>query len=166
MVYNCLTNFLPTSYPTSYQFLTNFLPTSHQLLTNFFPISYHLLTSFLPTLYTCIESEGGKETRIRDETVTMATTNLGGKGYSPATPPTTPPCDELPCVKVEGISASWSYERAKLVLSNISVEVNKVSWKCCVWVGASKYLLCTRYMYSFLFSYVVHCGAQLLGSVQ
>lgn len=105
-----------------------------------------LFTTFLSTLYTCIESEGGKETRIRDETVAMATTNLGGEGYSPAMPPTTPPPDELPCVKVEGISASWSYERAKLVLSNISMEVKKVSWKCCVWVRASKCLLSTSYM--------------------
>ena len=46
---------------------------------------------------------------------------------SPATPPATAPSDESPCVKVEGISASWSYERERLVLNNISMEVNKVS---------------------------------------
>ena len=46
---------------------------------------------------------------------------------SPATPHATTPSDESPCVKVEGISASWSYERERLVLNNISMEVNKVS---------------------------------------
>ena len=36
-------------------------------------------------------------------------------------------------MKVEGISASWSYEREKMVLSNISMEVNKVSqWDYCI----------------------------------
>ena len=45
----------------------------------------------------------------------------------PATPPATPPPAESLCVRVDGISASWSYEREKLVLSNISLEVNKVS---------------------------------------
>ena len=46
---------------------------------------------------------------------------------SPATPLATAPSDELSCVKVEGISASWSYERERLVLNNISMEVNKVN---------------------------------------
>ena len=87
------------------------------------------LTNFLPTLYTCTESEGEKETRIKSETVT---TKLGGEGYSPGRPLATPPLDESLCVKVKDISASWSYEREKLVLSNISMEVNKVSWRCCV----------------------------------
>ena len=45
----------------------------------------------------------------------------------PATPPATPPPAESLCVRVDGISASWSYEREKLVLSNISLEVNKVN---------------------------------------
>jgi len=45
----------------------------------------------------------------------------------PATPPATPPPAESPSVRVDGISASWSYEREKLVLSSISLEVNKVS---------------------------------------
>ena len=74
----------------------------------------------MPTLYTSIESGGDKETRIKSETVT---TKLGGEGYSPATPYP----DASPCVKVKDISASWNYEREKLVLSNISMEVNKVS---------------------------------------
>ena len=38
-----------------------------------------------------------------------------------------PPSDEPPCVKMEGISASWSYETEKMVLNDISMEVNKVS---------------------------------------
>jgi len=45
----------------------------------------------------------------------------------PATPPATPPPTESPCVRVDGISASWSYDSEKLVLSSISLEVNKVS---------------------------------------
>ena len=50
-----------------------------------------------------------------------------------ATPPATLPLDVPPCVKVEGISASWSYESEKMVLSNISMEVNKVSqWDYCI----------------------------------
>ena len=34
-------------------------------------------------------------------------------------------------VKVEGLSASWSYEREKLVLNDISFEVNKVCQDNC-----------------------------------
>ena len=83
-----------------------------------------LLTNFMPTLCTSTESGGDKETRIKSETVT---TKLGGEAYSPARPPATPPPDASPCVKVKDISASWSYEREKLVLSNISMEVKKVS---------------------------------------
>ena len=79
-----------------------------------------LLTNFMPTLCTSTESGGDKETRIKSETVT---TKLGGEAYSPATPSP----DASPCVKVKDISASWSYEREKLVLSNISMEVKKVS---------------------------------------
>ena len=59
--------------------------------------------------------------------VTNPDTKVCGKAIFPATPPATPPPAESPCVRVDGISASWSYEREKMVLSNISLEVNKVS---------------------------------------
>ena len=56
---------------------------------------------------------------------------LGSSMLSPPTsPPASPPATPLPaeslCVRVEGVSASWSYDKEKLVLSNINLEVNKV----------------------------------------
>ena len=93
-----------------------------------------LLSTFLHTYthtHTHIlhpESEDGKETKTKVQTVTT-TPNviLSAKECIPATPPATPPSDEPPCVKMEGISASWSYETEKMVLNDISMEVNKVS---------------------------------------
>ena len=85
----------------------------------------------------CSESE--KSAKLGSRTPNISTlndfTNLDTKPSMekflpvtpPATPPATPPPAESPSVRVDGISASWSYERETLVLSSISLEVNKVS---------------------------------------
>lgn len=73
----------------------------------------------------CVQNTGDvckKDCRINVNSHTEPSAPL-----SPAMPPATAPSDESPCVKVESISASWSYEREKLVLNNISMEVNKVN---------------------------------------
>lgn len=73
----------------------------------------------------CVQNTGDickKECRIIVDSRTEPSAPL-----SPAMPPATAPSDESPCVKMQGISASWSYEREKQVLNNINMEVNKVS---------------------------------------
>ena len=89
-------------------------------------------------IHLCIHySESKENEKLRNQTpnatstLNSVDTKLSKKGLlpvtPPATPPATPPPAESPCVRVDGISASWSYESEKLVLSNISLEVNKVS---------------------------------------
>ena len=86
----------------------------------------------------CSESEEGEKLRTQTLDPTSTLNNVSNQDTkpsverffpvtSPATPPATPPPAESPCVRVDGISVSWSYEREKLVLSNVSLEVNKVS---------------------------------------
>ena len=89
-------------------------------------------------IHLCIHYSESKESeKLRNQTpnatptLNSVDTKPSKKGFlhvtPPATPPATPPPAESPCVRVDGISASWSYESEKLVLSNISLEVNKVS---------------------------------------
>ena len=73
-------------------------------------------------------SESEESETLRTQTQN-ATSTPSWNGVLPVTPPVTPPPadHESPCLRVDGISASWSYDREKLVLSKISLEVNKVS---------------------------------------
>jgi len=83
----------------------------------------------------CSESEESEKLRTQTPNTSPTLNNVSNQDtkpsvgrFFPVTPPATPPPPaESPCVRVDGISASWSYEREKLVLSNVSLEVNKVS---------------------------------------
>ena len=76
----------------------------------------------------CSESEESEKLRTQTLDPTSTLNNVSNQDtkpsverFFPVMSPATPPA-ESPCVRVDGISASWSYEREKLVLSNICDE--------------------------------------------
>jgi len=78
----------------------------------------------------CSESEESEKLRTQTPNTSPTLNNVSNQDTKPSVGrffPATPPPAESPCVRVDGISASWSYEREKLVLSNVSLKVNKVS---------------------------------------